>query len=292
MIVKILTRHNPSYSSLIKYIIKGSKGIDGKPHIITHNIISTNEAGYVKEFIQNEALRKHPRSNQTYLYHEIISLSAHEDRSKITDAMLTDLAKQYITLRGEHGMFVGAIHSDTQHCHIHLMSSGTEYRSGKAFRLSKSELNTLKISFQNYHLQKYPGLVKSAVSHGQKKAYFKNKEWQEQHRSDWKIGKEQIEAVVQEAFARTTTRTDFLESLRDRYNLQFYERAGVATGIVLEGGMKVRFSRLGVDFLSKSPDRTEEERTLAEIQSIRESRQDRSRNAKDDIAQNNSRDER
>src|SRR6185437_3308980 len=208
MIVKILTRHSPSYSSLIKYILQERKS----SQVITHNIRSKTQDDIVKEFIENEALRKYPRKGNIMMYHEIVSLSANEDKTKITDAMLNDLARQYISLRGRTGIYVGAVHRDKEHIHLHFCSGGTEFRTGKSFRLSKSELNNLKVSFQNYHLKKYPGeLTMSTVQHGQKSSYRTNKDWQLEHQAERKSVKEQITKTIIECFAKAKTQKDFLE---------------------------------------------------------------------------------
>jgi len=267
MIVKVLTRHSPSYKSLINYIIDGSKDKDGKEHFMTHNLRSDTRAGYEQEFIENEALRKNRRSDQIYMYHEIISISANEDIANITDTMLNDLAQKYISLRGSNGIFVGAVHLEKEHVHIHFISSGTEFRTGKAFRLSKHELQSLKIKFQEYHQKKYPELTESTVLHGHHAEYVTNKKWQVQHRDGRQYAKEQIQATITECFLKATTQKEFLESLRNN-DLHFYERNSTPAGIIYEN-LKIRFSRLGIQFDKLRPDRTEEEKALAVIQQLR-----------------------
>ena len=266
MIVKILTRHSPSYASLIKYILKEGKGSE----VITHNLRSDNQEGYVKEFLENEALRKHQRTGSVYMYHEIISLSAKEDNTKITDSMLKNLAQKYISLRGKNGIYVGAVHRDEDHIHIHFCSGGTEFRTGKAFRLSKQKLQNLKIKFQEYHQKKFPELTKSTANHGAGKEYVKNKEWQLQHRDERKSVKEQICQTVTDCFAKAKSQKEFLESLRGN-GLHYYERNGIPTGI--ESGIKIRFSRLGItkeQFNGLPIDRTEEDKALQVIAKLRE----------------------
>ena len=265
MIIKILTRHSPSYSSLIKYILQERKS----SQVITHNIRSKAQDDIVKEFIENEALRKYPRKGNIMMYHEILSLSANEDKTKITGAMLNDLAQQYISLRGSTGIFVGAAHKDKEHIHIHFCSGGTEFRTGKSFRLSKSELKNLKVSFQNYHLKKYPELTMSTVPHGQKRPYETSKEWQLEHQAERKSIKEQIRKTVAECFVQAKTQKDFLESLRDN-NLHYYERNSVPIGLQI-GEIKFRFTRLGIskeEFDRLPNDRTEEQKALSTIRRI------------------------
>ena len=273
MIVKILTRNSPSYISLINYIIDGSKDKDSKPHIITHNLRSETIVGYEQEFIENEALRKSKRSDRIYMYHEIISLSANEDNSIMTDALLNDLALRYISLRGNNGLFIGAIHRDKEHIHIHFMAGGSEFKTGKAFRLTKAELHDLKIKLQEFHREKYPQIAHSFPEHGKGKVYATDREWQQLHRDERKSIKGAIQKTVSKYFKKAQTQKEFLELLRDEQNLHFYERAGIATGLVLDSGIKIRFSRLGISkehFLAKPPDKTDEMETLSRIRDIRE----------------------
>ncbi len=90
-IVKILARHTPSYASLISYILNEGK-IDHS-EVFSHNLRAHTIAGYEQEFIENEAFRKHTRTDQIYLFHEIISFHAHENNEVITKAMIADLVQ-------------------------------------------------------------------------------------------------------------------------------------------------------------------------------------------------------
>ena len=274
MIVKILSRNNPSYSSLIDYILKGSKAKDHEPQIFTHNLRSETKQGWVKEYIDNEALRQNHRSNQIYLYHEILSFSNKEDEGAISKEVLDDIGKQYIALRGHDGLFVGAVHHDKEHTHIHFCTSGVKFRTGKAFRLSKYDLQGVKIRLQEYHKEKYPEIKQSFPEHSNGREYVTNREWQARYKDERAIAKVKIQQEVQECFTKAKTQKEFLELLRDK-NLPHYERNGMATGIV-HGEMKIRFSRLDISkeqFLSKPQDRTEDAKALSAIRRIRESKE-------------------
>jgi len=264
MIIKVLTRHNPSFTSLLSYILqKGKSSL-----VFTHNVRSKSQEDIVNEFIKNEALRKYPRKGNIMMYHTIVSLSSKEDKTKISDNMLIDLGKKFISLRGTNGMHIGAVHrDDTDHVHIHFMSSGTQFRTGKAARLSKRDLLDLKIKYQEYHTRKYPELTKSIVPHGQKRHYETNKEWQSMHQEERKSIKEQIRQTVTACFERSSSQKDFLESLRDN-DLHFYERNGIPAGLVVDG-VKIRFSRLDIPFEQLPEDKTEEDKALALIQKLR-----------------------
>jgi hypothetical protein len=273
MIVKILTRHSPSYESLLKYILQEDKTKDEKQITITHNIRSHDPKDWPREFIQNEAFRKYPRSNQIYLYHEILSFSSREDEKNVTPEMIEDISRQYINLRGNKGIYIGVPHRDKDHVHIHFCTSGLEYRNGKAFRLSKEDLHLVKTKLQEYHKEKYPQIDQSTVGHGKGKAYVTDREWYATHKAQRTLHKETLKHHLKDAFSKAKTQNEFLALLREA-GLHHYERNGKPTGIVFED-MKFRFTRLGMEkeqLYSLPIDKTEEQKVLDEIQHIRESR--------------------
>lgn len=280
MIVKILSRHSPTYASLINYILKESKNMGEGPQIFTHNIRSKNVLEWEKEFVENESFRLHERANSIYAYHEIISFSSNENKAEISREMIEDISRKYIALRGNDGLIIGAVHRDTDAVHIHFMSSGLAFRTGKAFRLSRSKMLTLKSDLQKYHIQKYPSLTHSICEHGTNKPYYLQHEWQAQQRGQRNTVKPDISQTVQSCFNRASTQENFLHLLRDT-GLHHYERKGKAQGIISSDGMKFRFTRLGLDIekLKALPkDMTEEQKALNEIQALRQLRNEKSNN--------------
>ena len=274
-IVKILARHSPAYASLIKYILSEAKS--DRAQVYTQNLRSDIIEGYVQEFIENEAFRKQSRSDQIYLFHEIMSFSADENNTLLTPEMLDDLAHEYMRLRGNTGVMFGAVHRDKDHVHIHFCVSALHFRTGKSFGLGKAQLLELKSSFQKYHQLHYPELSKSAPDHGRGGRYVGEKERRAKQR-------EQIIERVQECITKARSQSDFLALLREA-DLHHYERNGRPTGILHEG-TKFRFTRLLPEgqFEALPIDRTAEDRALGEIQAIRErqrGRDDRERIGED-----------
>jgi REP element-mobilizing transposase RayT len=271
MIVKVLSRHSPSYGGLIEYITKEGKGNKGNPVIITHNLKGNSKPEWIKQFIENESFRQHPRKNQIFLYHEIISLSSKENKELITQVVLEDLANQYINFRGKDGMYVAAFHEDKDHMHIHFAISGVKYRTGQAHRLTHQSLHELKVHFQDYHKGQYPFLSNSIPEHGKDKEYLKNKEYfLKTKRTNVK---ETIKEKIHELFKEAKSQQHFLQLLREN-NLNHYERNGIPTGIVHDD-LKFRFSRLDVPFKEIPVDpkmEIEEQKVLDEIQVIRATR--------------------
>src|ERR1043166_3434687 len=132
MIVKILSRHSPSYRNLIDYILQNGK----VGQVITHNLRSDEPEGWTNEFLENESYRKHLRKGQVYLYHEILSFSNEEESEDITPEMLDDIARKYIELRGTEGVYLASVHTDKDHRHIHFCTSGVKLRPAQAMRMS------------------------------------------------------------------------------------------------------------------------------------------------------------
>lgn len=269
MIVKILSRHTPSYSSLIKYILREDKG--EKLQFFTHNLRSNSIQGWTQEYLVNESFRKSNRSDQVYLYHDILSFSANEDSAMITPELLASIAQKYIELRGFEGMYIGAVHRDKTHVHVHFCTSGVAFRTGKAMRLSRSKLHTLKMDLQNYHTHKYAELNQSICDHGSGKAYLTDREWQTKHNGRRNLVKADIFNVVTSCFSKATSQKEFLSLLRDS-GLHHYERNGKAQGITSDTGMKFRFSRLGIDLGALRKDNREEQNMLRALFALRKER--------------------
>lgn len=269
-IVKILSRHSPSYASLVSYVLKYITN-DEKTDLLkiyTTNLRSNSIDGFVKEFINNEVFRQYHRKDGIKLTHEILSFSAEENNTVFTQKMIDDLAKEYMRLRGNKGLMLGAAHHDREHFHLHFAVSALEYRSGKSFGLNKTQLRELKDRFQEYHKTHYPELTHSFPRHGSGEPQLTHGHWHAKRRD------EVIEQVKQ-SFAQSATQNQFLEVLRDA-GLHHYERSGKPEGIEYEGA-RFRFSRLlGKEQLDTLPiDRTEEEKALAEIRAVRERQKER-----------------
>jgi len=185
-IVKILARHNPSYASLIRYqlryVLQDIK--NDKAEVYTQNLRSNTVTGYIQEFIENEAFRRSIRSDQIFLTHEVISFHRDENGYLLSHEVVEDLAYEYMRLRGEKGVILTAVHRDKDHVHLHACVSALEYRTGKSFGLNKRQLQELKVSFQEYHKQRYPELTKSAPQHGRGGAYFTHGQWHAKRREE------------------------------------------------------------------------------------------------------------
>ncbi len=271
-VIKILSRHSASYESLLKYILKVSKPGEQGVRPFSHNIRATDIKGMTHEFKENESYRKlKRRPNSVMMYHEIIGFSTAD---KVSVEKAEDIARKYMELRGYTGLFVGAVHSEKEHIHVHLCTSGLHFRTGRAFRLSRAALQALKRDVQAYHLKKYPEITQSTCEHGRGTGNKNNKQWFIKKRNDLKA---EVERTVSGCLTKATTQKEFLELLRDQ-SLHHYERSknGVPTGIVANN-TKFRFTHLNIDLgrLQGLPiDLTEEEKALKEIDAIRQLRKE------------------
>ena len=171
MIIKIKSHKNKrSFHLLLNYMLHDKDRLfddKGYSFAITHNLKGDSIESWVKQFKANEEYRQHKRANSVILTHEIISF--HKDDAKdISLDKLENMAREYILQRNPNGIYVAVPHFDKEHYHIHVCASGIEYKTGKALRLAKADLQKLKQKVQQYQIEKYPELDKSIVRHGKK----------------------------------------------------------------------------------------------------------------------------
>lgn len=288
MIYKTLSRHSAgSYGSLISYITKEGKGKDNGPvHVFTHNFRGATPKEWIHEFKVNESYRKHPRADQVLLRHSILSLSPEEDPQYATREVMEDLARKYIELRGEDGMYIVGIHEEKSHLHAHIAESGLKLYTGMAHRMTKDDMHRIKVELQQYQKDKYPQLSFSLADHGKGAEYLRDAEYFLKKRNERTLTKETIRQKVAEAYTQSKTQKEFLELLRDGHGLLHYERNGRMQGLVDAEGTRFRFSRLDVDIEALPIDvveRSEEERILEEIQAIRQEREQKYELERDDM---------
>jgi hypothetical protein len=168
MIIKNLTRKSGS-GQLLTYIcryMQQDKKEERVPFILRHNIRSTDIPGFVKEFKANAKNRTHTRKDQVAIHHTILSWS-NKDREQITPEKIKSVANRFVTLRGENNLYIGTIHTDKDHIHLHIAMSGSQL-NGQASRISKAEFAELKLSLDNYQREQFPELENSLPDHGRK----------------------------------------------------------------------------------------------------------------------------
>ncbi len=170
MIIKNLSRKSGSgqlINYIFRYILNDEKQPVESPFVIRHNVRSRDIQGYIREFKENARHRTRARKNQVAIHHTILSWS-NKDRDRLTPEKINKMARQYMSLRGLNNLYVGTIHTDRDHIHLHLAMSATEL-SGRTSRISKSEFANLKLSLDAYQREQFPELEHSLPDHGKAK---------------------------------------------------------------------------------------------------------------------------
>jgi len=245
MIVKSMSRRSGA-GQLIKYLFNDTSRLvaeDKNPVLIKKNVRSNSMEEWIKEFKENESLRINNRSDNVKLFHTVLSFS-NKDKGVITEQMLNDIAKQYMKLRGGDSMYIGAVHYEKDHTHIHLVQSGTKYRTGESNRISREEFKHLKLALQSYQQEKYPELINSLPEHGKGEIYMANPSLD--LRGGRTSKKQELINRIKSASVNATSLESVLEELKQAGHEPYY-RGGKLTGIKFAGEQKFRFSKLGID---------------------------------------------
>lgn len=249
MIVKIKTHKKPSFRKLLEYMLNDKDRLsdrDNRSFLITHNLKGRNIETWVKQFQQNETYRKHKRKNSVYVNHEILSWHR-DDVKNISADKLRDMVREYLTMRNPNGMYVAVPHFDRDHFHVHICSSGIQYRNGKSMRMSRQEFADLKKNIQEYQIEKFPELSKSVVEHGRKKnrRILTDEERHYTQRTGKQTKKDELLSILNDCSTHAKTQDEFFAQLKEN-NLQPYKRGGKITGVIF-GKRKYRFKRMGID---------------------------------------------
>ncbi|MFN5848800.1 MAG: hypothetical protein ACK43K_09935, partial [Chitinophagales bacterium] len=98
MLIKSLTRtKNPNFSQAIEYVTRAKSKENQVPRelIFTRNFLGKTKADFLKEFIEQEALRKYSREGNVKLHHLILSLHQLDSKNKLPQEMYGDIANHY-----------------------------------------------------------------------------------------------------------------------------------------------------------------------------------------------------
>lgn len=278
MIIKCLSR-KAGTGQLINYLFKEEDKLSNDNHkqiVIKHNLRSRTIKNWAKEFEKNETLRLHKRKDAVAVHHTIISLNS-RDKEKVNESMLRNIAKQFINLRGKDSIHLIVAHYNTQAVHLHCLTSGSKYMTGKGNRLSKRDLQKLKAEMTIFQEKKYPQLVNSLPKHGKTNA-TKFKELPKTHWLNNRISqKEHLIKTLSATYSKSRSREAFLTSLKSKGYEPYYRGSQKQlTGVKDESGLKFRLNRLGYDsaILAKLDLCKEEDKALAELRDIRAQRSD------------------
>ncbi len=215
---------------------------DGNSLLITHNIKGNSIDEFDRQFKLNESNRIQKRKSRVYAYHEILSWR-NTDTKHITVEKLQDIAREYIQRKNPRSIYIFTAHWEKSNIHLHAISSGVEYRSGKSARISKEHLLELKQGIQSYQLENYKEISHSAVNHGKKsKAIVSEKEYQVKKRTKEKTDREQVADLLKDCYKQSKSQDDFIKRLKEN-GLETYMR-GKTLGILFNK-RKYRLNKLG-----------------------------------------------
>lgn len=170
MIIKSMSRKEPSFESLLAYLHRGR--IDERFQFY-HNLYSRRRDEVGREFVENAGhLRK--RQGGVYLYHEILSIKKSTRLSEFRQKeMLQEVVQRYVLSRSQRSLVYGVLHDEhLEHLHYHLLISANEAGSAERIRLSKADFAQVKTQLEAMVQQLYPeleqGMVMSQPAKGEK----------------------------------------------------------------------------------------------------------------------------
>ena len=242
MIIKSMSRKEPSFSQLLDYMESGRAD---ERFTIHHNLYGRTHEQIKDEFFQNaKHLRR--RSGGNYMYHEVISISRSKhlklDEQK---EKLRQITCDYIRDRAKNNLAYGALHDDhDNNIHFHIIISANEVQSRKRYRLPKSEFDQIKKALEKRVLEQYPELQQKELINRKSEDYLSNKGAELKRRTGKTPQRDIVREKVRTIFEHAATREELLDGF-DRENLDFYMR-GKNPGVVDRNtGRKYRIKTLG-----------------------------------------------
>lgn len=256
MIVKSLSRKANSGKLLqyiiCKYVLNDEKQQENdlvkaaknrESILLKHHVRARTLRGVIREFKENESYRLVRRNDSVAIFHTIISFSP-KDRKLLNDNILKDITRKFIEERGTNCLHVAAKHEDKDHLHVHICTSGTQL-NGRSARVSNQQFRSLKLSLERYQRETYPFLVHSQIEHYSNRQ--KSKEISVSRlKSSRQTKKAQVLEVIEKVLSKAKSREDFISRLSELGH-EPYLRNGELQGVLYNGEVKFRFSRLGFD---------------------------------------------
>lgn len=219
MIIKSMSRKDPSFGQLVKYMETGAD----ENFIYSHNIYSTKSQDIEKEFEENyKHLKRQKNSNA--LYHEIISITKSSARDDEQKQKLIKIADEYIKARANNCLVYGRIHEADNNFHLHLMISSNGIEQNRNHYLNKKDFSEVKKGLERYVLKEMPELKQvELINQPKKYDVISQKEFELKKRTGKITKKETIQYKLTQIFLSSNTRDQFLQQLRDN-KIEIYLR--------------------------------------------------------------------
>lgn len=256
MIIKSMSRKQPSFTQLFDYIVRDHD--NDTRYNFTHNCFGLDRNGILNEFYANAELLK-KRQGSNYLYHEILSITRSK---KLTEEqqkkLLRDITQKYIDARAKDCLVFAGLHDEKDNqLHYHLIISANKLDQKKRYYHSKQGFNEIKVQLEEYVLERYPELeqeklisldgeakqAKRKANKESRKSGMSKNEGEYVRRTGRKSKKQQAAERLRSIFAESNNMRDYLYKLRDA-NIESYVR-GKTMGYIVDG-KKHRIKTLGV----------------------------------------------
>ena len=264
MIIKVMTRKEPSFRQLLAYVTKDAS--DAR-YVLTHNLMDSDLGAIAAEFETNaKLLRAHV--NGTVMFHDILSITRSKslglERQK---EILQDIARDYIARRApDHLVFATLHHDQPKHLHYHFVISANPHGEWKRAHLSKPQLRTLQTEMETRVMSRYPELEQTAAMSRKARGPKLSQPGHEMLRRAGKVPERQrVTSAVAGIFASAQSKDDLFVKLTDA-RLELYRRGksgpGRASGTIgvrdLDTGRNHRLVTLGLaDAFKAMSDRIE-----------------------------------
>lgn len=243
MIIKSMSRKEPSFAQLSNYIFKGA---DNK-YTYTRNLYERDTESITREFEKNfKHLKRQKNSNA--IYHEIISISKASIDTEKQKEKLLEIAGEYAEIRAKNCLVFGSLHEAGNNFHFHLMISSNGIEQNRNHYLSKKQFDEIKKGLERYVLEKYPELDQKRVMNQERKIEaVSQKEFELKKRTGEITKKESIQYRLTQIFNRSSTKEIFFTNL-EKDKIQIYIRGNTVGFIDLSDDKqrKYRLKKLGL----------------------------------------------
>lgn len=245
MIIKSMSRKEPSYGKLIAYL---SRDASDTRYELRHNVLSATLAALTAEF---EANGQHlpQRKNGVAMYHEIISITRPKAlRADDQKAILRDIALDYIRERAPHCLAFGCLHDDhADHLHYHFIVSANRVGETRRHRLTKQQFRAIQVGLEARVRARYPELEQGiAIGKRASKKNMSQAGIELQRRTGNTPKRNSVKARLSDIFAASQSKADLHKRLAHA-RLELYSRGKILGVRDLDSGRKHRITTLGLE---------------------------------------------
>lgn len=189
MIIKSMTRKDKqSFSQLVQYITQEAKVGRTDPLLFSHNLYGETPDEVAEEMRQNYSHRQRIKEDENSLLHYVLSFHK-DDTEVLSRSVLTDIVGEFVDEFNPNGMTFGALHSDQEHYHCHLVLCANEVGSNELIykkRYLKKEQRERPIEERSYKERTFEESKNRVRSYARLRAkqYAKEKSLSKEHQAE------------------------------------------------------------------------------------------------------------